>query len=558
MKNNLIKRTLGCVLVGTMVMGSTTGCGNGSNATDASEAKSQTQATTVAETAVMESASAEVVEDINITYPLNEDVTLTIAYTEEGAVTANYKDFTETPFWKAWQEKTGIKLEAMELTSEAFDLMLISGELPDLIFMKPYSYPGGPSQAIEDQVIEPLTDYMQYAPDLMAVLESNEDYRRANTTSHGDIIGAPFIRGDEYLLTSFGTIIRADWLEELNMENPKTPEQFYDVLVAFKEKMGAEVPLSGRWRDVGRALLTGGGLTNAYGIPSAEFYQVDGTVHYGYTKPEMKEVFAYLNKLYNEGLLDPDFATIDANGAKNNILNGRSGVAAGAVGGAIGTYMKIAMTDNPDYALTGVPTLVSAEGETREFSCEEFPVPGHMYVMTPQCENKEAAVKFLNYGYTEEGGMFFNYGVEGESYTMVDGYPTYTEWVLNNPDGWTMQQALAAYCRSWAQGPFVQQKEYFEQFASMDRQKEAVTTWTDTEAAAHILPLISIAAEDSSEYSKIESEIKTFVSEMSIAYITGAKSLDGFESEFLATLESLDVDRMIEIKQNALGDYNAR
>ena len=79
MKNNLIKRTLGCVLVGTMVMGSTTGCGNGSNATDASEAKSQTQATTVAETAVMESASAEVVEDINITYPLNEDVTLTIA-----------------------------------------------------------------------------------------------------------------------------------------------------------------------------------------------------------------------------------------------------------------------------------------------------------------------------------------------------------------------------------------------------------------------------------------------------------------------------------------------
>ena len=105
MKNNLIKRTLGCVLVGTMVMGSTTGCGNGSNATDASEAKSQTQATTVVETAVMESASAEVVEDINITYPLNEDVTLTIAYTEEGAVTANYKDFTETPFWKAWQEK---------------------------------------------------------------------------------------------------------------------------------------------------------------------------------------------------------------------------------------------------------------------------------------------------------------------------------------------------------------------------------------------------------------------------------------------------------------------
>ena len=121
-----------------------------------------------------------------------------------------------------------------------------------------------------------------------------------------------------------------------------------------------------------------------------------------------------------------------------------------------------------------------------------------------------------------------------------------------------MQQALAGYCRSWAQGPFVQQKEYMEQFGSLDRQKEALTTWTDTEASSHIIPLISIKAEDSSEYSKIESEIKTYIGEMSIAYITGAKALDGFESEFLATLESLDVDRMIEIKQNALDDYNAR
>ena len=182
MKSNLIKRILGCVLVGTMVMGSITGCGNVSDAPVASK-----QETTVAESGATESTSTEVVEDIEVTYPLNEDVTLTIAYTEEGAVTANYKDFTETPFWKAWQEKTGIKLEAMELTSEAFDLMLISGELPDLIFMKPYTYPGGPSQAIEDQIIEPLTDYMQYAPDLKAVLESNEDYRKATTTSEGDI-----------------------------------------------------------------------------------------------------------------------------------------------------------------------------------------------------------------------------------------------------------------------------------------------------------------------------------------------------------------------------------
>ena len=392
----------------------------------------------------------------------------------------------------------------------------------------------------------------------MVVLESDEDYRKANTTSDGDIIGAPFIRGDEYLLTSFGTMIRADWLEEVNMEIPKTPEQLYDVLVAFKEKLGVEVPFSGQWGNINRGLLTGGGLTNAYGIISAEFYQVDGIVHYGYTEPAMKDVFAYLNKLYNEGLLDPDFATMDYTTYTNNMISGRAGLAQGAVGGQLGSFMRTATVDNSDYELVGIPTLVSTEGETPKFNCAEFAVTGSVMVMTPQCENKEAAAKFLNYGYTEEGGMFFNYGIEGESYTLVDGYPTYTEWVMNNPDGRTMQQALAGYCRSWSTGPFVQQKEYMEQFAALPQQKEALTTWTDNESSTYIMPLLSISADDSSEYSKIESEIKTYISEMALAYITGAKSLDSFEAEFLPTLESLGVDRMIEIKQDALDDYNAR
>ena len=41
----------------------------------------------------------------------------------------------------------------------------------------------------------------------------------------------------------------------------------------------------------------------------------------------------------------------------------------------------------------------------------------------------------MNYGYTEAGNLLMYYGIEGISYEMVDGYPYFTDFVKNNPDG---------------------------------------------------------------------------------------------------------------------------
>lgn len=118
---------------------------------------------------------------------------------------------------------TGVELEIMQLADiDALNLLYASGELPDLIYYSGYT--GGEQKAIKDKIIQPLNDYMQYAPDLQAVMDSNELYKKSNTTMDGDIIGFPFIRGDDYLRTSAGLIIRQDWLDDLNMELPQTPD----------------------------------------------------------------------------------------------------------------------------------------------------------------------------------------------------------------------------------------------------------------------------------------------------------------------------------------------
>src|SRR6202008_1726436 len=48
-------------------------------------------------------------------------------------------------------------------------------------------------------------------------------------------------------------------------------------------------------------------------------------------------------------------------------------------------------------------------------------------------KNVVETVRFLDYGYSKEGGLALNFGREGASYTLVKGEPQYSGEVLKNP-----------------------------------------------------------------------------------------------------------------------------
>ena len=545
MKNRILSRVLGCTLISTLILGSLAAC---------SKENVDTNEQGTSEESIV-SVASEATEEI--TYPL-EDVTLSIAMVASGTVNAHYKGREETPFWSAWQEQTGVKLELTEVTDyTALNLLYAGGELPDIIIASLNNYTGGASKAIEDKIVEPLNNYMEYAPDLQAVFDSNDLYYKSCVTPEGDIVGFPFVRGDDYLCTSYGIIARADWLNDLGKDIPETPDELYDVLKSFKEEMGAEVPLtvsSGTLKTwwIGHGLLAAG-----FGLPAGNFYQVDGVVHYGFAEKELKSVLIYLKKLYDDGLLDPNFSTLDDAMVKSNILDGRSGVTSGSPGGNMGSWLK-AMADDDTYDLVGVGSMTPEKGEVSTGGHKENAVTGMYAFITPQCKNIEAAMKFLNYGYTEAGHMLFNFGIEGESYTLVDGEAIFTEWITDNPDGWSMTQAMSAYCNSWNSGPFVQDKGYMTQYAGMQQQINAITTWMDNDRGDYIIPNITINTDDAAEFSRLASEIDAYVDEMLVKFISGLISIDAFESEYLPTIKQLGVDRYIEIEQNALDEFNSR
>ena len=150
-----------------------------------------------------------------------------------------------------------------------------------------------------------------------------------------------------------------------------------------------------------------------------------------------------------------------------------------------------------------------------------------------------------------------NYGIKGETYTIEDGIPTFTDLIINNPNGLTKQQAQAQYMRSWNYGAFVQEKTNQNPKQQIKQQEEAIARWSNTDAISHVLPSITIAQDSVSEYTKLSGDVSTYVDEMFVKFVTNMEPLSNFDA-YLSTLKEMGVETMIQIQQAALDEFNAR
>lgn len=553
MKYQNMKKMLACLLTGAVMAGCLVGCGDQQPVSSSSETQkaSETQSAAVSET--------DTAQTIELGYPVEGDITLTLAMVEEAQVTANAADLAATPFGQAWQEATGINVEIMYVADDAaMNLLLASGDLPDIIYWDFSKYPGGIAAAISDGLVEPIDDYMQYAPDFQAVLDGNEVFAKGVKVPNGSIAGFPQLTGASGTAAS-GLFLRQDWLDELDMDMPETPEQLYDVLVAFRDKMGAQYPFT-IGTDNYKALFTAGFITSPFDVVCANYHQIDGKVHYGYAEESFKGVLEWMHKLYEEGLLDPNFQTNDKNMYGSNMMNGVSGVTCGAGGSGLSTWMQTMQKEDPEYVLTGFGPLVAKEGDIPMYSNYSNPVKTLYGVITTSCENKEAAARLWNYGYTEEGQLLFNAGIKDVSYVILDsGEVALTDLIMNNPD-LDVTMAKAQYMRSWKGFPYVKETitGLLTANPAKEKQNEATLQWAKSNAAEHALPTLIIGEDDAAEFSSLSTDLTTYIDEMVIKYITGLESLDTFETEYLPTLKKMGVDRAIEIQQKALDEYNSR
>jgi putative aldouronate transport system substrate-binding protein len=179
--------------------------------------------------------------------------------------------------------------------------------------------------------------------------------------------------------------------------------------------------------------------------------------------------------------------------------------------------------------------------------------------ISASCKNVEIAARYLDWGYSEAGHLYYNFGTEGESYTMVNGKPIYTDLLMKNPKGWSVAQAMGAYHRGAASGPFIQDQGYIEQYYALPEQRLALTAFAVPGAVKYAMPPLTPTPEESREISTIMNEINTYTDEMVVKFILGTEPLnDTTWNNFVSTIKRMNIDRAVEIYNAALSRYNAR
>ena len=295
--------------------------------------------------------------------------------------------------------------------------------LPYLI--RPGTY--GVAALANEGAIVPLDDYLDLIPNIVAAVgeERFADWKAAD----GHFYTIPTIVN---VPGSQSTAVRKDWLDKLNMDVPTTWEQWkaYWYGVRDNDMNGNgdttdEIPIVLEMGQNGERSLHA--LLNAFGIKASSDAQFcvldDGTYTMVYEHPRYREFITEMQQLYADKIIDQEFATR----YQADMYNTMSGNLAGTVFTwaeqcAVHSETLIANGVEDGLYLTCAP-ITGPYGD--QYIQKRQGITGN-WCITAKAEadgKVEDILKFWNWMFSDEGVMLYNYGIEGYTYTMVDGSP---------------------------------------------------------------------------------------------------------------------------------------
>jgi putative aldouronate transport system substrate-binding protein len=488
-------------------------------------------------------------------------------------------DLATNDFSREMESRFNVKFEWNAVASagakEKRQISLAGGDYPDAYILTTYVDQFSQADVLrygQQGVFLPLNDLIdEYAPNIKAAMEENEKLRAFNTAPDGNIYG--LVAYSECYHCSFPNKmwINTSWLDALDLDMPRTTEQFRDVLRAFKTMdpngngKADEIPLSGSTEDFGVRIMPF--LMNGfiYDDDSTYLQLRNGRVSMAADTPEWREGLAYIKSLYDEGLIDPGAFT------QNAVAYKQIGENADATILGAGTAM------HPDIFVNTGP------GNTRGKDYNPLPPlagphasfathvnigvsPGAKFVITNKAseEAQIALIRMVDYMYTPEGQAFAETGKEGVDWRR----PKPGEQALNpelkpqfaripvdsgkksNNSGWSGMGHFympREYRDSWVQGTDIYAPDSYE------RRLMEATKLYDGHEPEQVLAVESlwIQPEVADEINFLQMNIRNYVEESSLQFITGNKHLNEDWDAYVNGLRELNADRYVEIMQKA-------
>ena len=215
-------------------------------------------------------------------------------------------------------------------------------------------------------------------------------------------------------------------------------------------------------------------------------------------------------------------------------------------------------TDSFAEAIQDVASSYWAVSELNLTDTEESAISSaKVYDGSSDSEYAEECLKLFDYWFSEEGAMYCNWGIEGDTYELNENNePAFTDKILSNPDGLSFAQAMAYYTFPPARPVY---QDWTRELGAVPEKDLACYDVFGQGTNSEAMPApgsLNMDPELYTEYSTLMTDIQTVVDERTPQFISGVLSLDEYDA-YLQTLKEMNIDRVIEIVQQAYDNFMA-
>lgn len=452
-----------------------------------------------------------------------------------------------------------------------FTLMLAENNLPDLLINAKLNL-NDVAEYGSQGYFYPLNSLIdEHAPNLKKYMEKFPRLRDYMTSPDGNIYCLVNV-ADNVIEQVPRVFVNQHWLDALDMGLPSTVDEFYEMLVAFKTKdpngngEADEIPLA-----KGPSNFVENILMSAFGIKSRESEYViqekDGTVYLAETSENYKAYLKFMNKLYEEGLLDPNFFTSTSEVHKQQVIDNQVGVF-----GAWAPFVTTNSTISGDKNYAYLGALSSEYSPTADIVLSHQVSNLGLAMINAKSEYAPQIMQLLDYFYSDEGVIAAMRGWEGITFDYVnlpyEGLEKYPIATMRECEGYASAEEFR-YKKAVINTGFLfvtssLSTQYAAIEAATDEQLEmmledygwAVLIARDALNNPKInlisnFPAFIYTEEENAERSIYYTDISLYIKSMKTQFITGESSVEEDWDTFINTLNQMQLPALLEIEQAA-------
>ena len=473
----------------------------------------------------------------------------------------NYNDFE---YMQKLEELTGVHVETTEVNfftaSEQYNVLLASGDYPDLIKNLGTYYSTGLSGALGDDIIMDLTDDLSaYAPNYDYLIHSN-DAETPYYLTDGKVL--QFMGTYDSFINNQGLVLRKDWLEECGLDVPETYDELHDVLKAFKDKYNCSsaiymnnnctITTLTEGYNVATYNVSGSGGAGGSGS-SLPYYVEDGVVKCSFIEDGYRDYLTMIHDWYEEGLMDSDFVSIEydpfSSYLSGQITSDQMGVWCTSGEGI----------DNYTVPVVCMASPVQNKGDKQHMT-EMTLAPADDITaisVSSACEDPDIAMAWLDYWFSEDGVAFYNFGLEGTDYTLDENStPKFTDAVVNNEFGLSASNYMRCRC-AFGTMPSLMLR-YRSAYLNSDLVNEAWDVWTSNlDGTMAISSNVTMTTEQKEAETYKATDIMTYANQMISQFCNGDADIDTQWDTFVSQLKDMGIEECIELEQAAYDAANS-